>query len=121
MSNLKLPRMNYRTLKAIADAGGRRKIAYATDVEAQGEDVLVFHHGHRIAIVSKGSVIVNNQDYHTRTTSARLHAIVGEAAGYRVSVGIRQGVMELRDSTGSRICTLTGDVKVGNGGEVVKL
>lgn len=95
MSNLKLPRMTFANLSTKAKAGKRVKIAYATEIACNADEVMVYHHGNHIATLGKDFTLLTNAGWNSRTTANRLHTIaMDNGAGF--GIGIKGGLMEVR-------------------------
>jgi hypothetical protein len=89
MSNLKLPKMDYATLKALLSVSAGRTIGYATTISWGDSDVIeIHHHGNLIAEISPAGLFVTNAGWDSKTTIDRLRRIMHDN-GLPFSVRIR--------------------------------
>ena len=103
MSNLILPEFSFNSMLKIVGRGKTKRVAYKTDcaVDIEYRDYTIAHHGTLIAHVSENvdgsfnKIELSNGGWDSRTTAARLHAIVSAYTDY--AVGITGGKTVLRD------------------------
>lgn len=113
MSNLKLPAMDYYSLRQVANDeknSGKHwiKIAYQTFIRRDGAHVLVKHHETVIADISQTAVKLYHEGFHTRTTANRLNHILYSNCGHHV--GMKNGHLEVRyPRTGTTARLINGD------------
>ena len=114
MSNLKLPEMDYYTLRQIADnpdskvVGEWIKLAYQTFILRDGAHVLVKHHDTVIADISQTEVKLYHEGFHSPTTANRLNRILYANCGHHV--GLKDRTLQVRyPNTGTTAPLLNGD------------
>lgn len=111
MSNLKLPEMDYFTLRQIANdpdskvVGGWIKLAYQTWIRRDGAHVLVKHHDTVIADISQTAVKLFHEGHHSSTTANRMNRILYANCGHHV--GIKNGSLEVRYPKSNTTARLT--------------
>lgn len=99
MSNLKLPTMTHKNLRAMMGKRSSLKLAYATEAHAEhGSDVItITQHGNTIAILTPDTVTIDNCGYATTTTATRLRKILSDN-GIDYYVRIKNFSMRLYNS-----------------------